>query len=536
MSSVTYQTRVPSTLISFCEAMSGLMSRIERNLYRDLSAGRSRTELKREYQKLYKINARQFNGAYAVISGKIASRKECLQRQIDNRISTIKGLEKVVKTWQKLLKDTAPGAKVKKTSCPRRKDLWACCPLFYGERTPRQQLAFRLHQKKRRLAALKNKLERLKISKPSLIFGGHKLWNAQYNLEANGYSSHKDWLNDWQASRNSQFTFVGSKDETAGFQICQLTVSGSIKIRVPEALESQFGTYVAADGLNFSYGAEDIRYALENNQALTYRFVHKNENWYVFVTVDRLEVPLQTHRRNGAIGVDLNPGKIGWSYCNAEGNLKSHGQFPVNFQDRSNKQIEAALGDVCAQLVLLAETWQCPIVIEKLDFGRKKASLREKGWRYARMLSNFAYSKFDSMLTSRCESYGIQLLHVNPAYSSRIGLVKYLKMYGLSSDTAAALVLARRALRHSERVQALYASDLTVNRSKHVWSFWRTLGRVLPQRRHEFYHFRVANSESVVNLLVESVTAEGISGKPKGTSDCERDSHARIVDATVPST
>ena len=67
MSSVTYQTRVPSTLISFCEAMSGLMSRIERNLYRDLSAGRSRTELKREYQKLYKINARQFNGAYAVI-------------------------------------------------------------------------------------------------------------------------------------------------------------------------------------------------------------------------------------------------------------------------------------------------------------------------------------------------------------------------------------------------------------------------------------------------------------------------------------
>ena len=33
-----------------------------------------------------------------------------------------------------------------------------------------------------------------------------------------------------------------------------------------------------------------------------------------------------------------------------------------------------------------------------------------------------------------------------------MGLVKYLKLYGMSSDTAAAIVLARRAMRLSERI------------------------------------------------------------------------------------
>ncbi len=94
------------------------------------------------------------------------------------------------------------------------------------------------------------------------------------------------------------------------------------------------------------------------------------------------------------------------------------------------------------------------LVIEKLDFGSKKARLREHGKRYAKMLSSFAYSKFGELVHSKAQLAAIQVIEVNPAYSSLIGMVKFMSLYGLNSGTAAALVLARRSLRLSERLQA----------------------------------------------------------------------------------
>lgn len=393
---------------------------------------------------------------------------------------------------------------------------------------------WKIHQKKRKLESLKSRLAQVKAIAPKLIFGSRKLWNAQFNLEANGYSNHDEWLKDWQSARESQLVFVGSKSETSGCSICQLEKSGHIKIRVPQCLEATFGEYVEAENVHFSYGQETINYALGKPQALTYRFVRKNEQWYIFCTTDRPEIPYQSHRRNGMIGVDLNPGVVGWAYCDAEGNLKAKGQFKVNLQDKSSNQTKDALGQVCVQMVLLAEKYQCPITIETLDFSRKKAGMKEQGVRYSRMLSNFAYDQFDAMLSGRCSNRGIELIHVNPAYSSKIGVAKFMSMYGLSSDTAAAFVLARRALRKSERIPAKYASCLPVDKHKHVWSFWNAFGKKLQGLpRHSYYHPRGANSAIVVILLDEPKPKRSgrSTRKPKGTSISGRDSLTRIVDS-----
>ncbi|ELR99663.1 hypothetical protein GLO73106DRAFT_00035150 [Gloeocapsa sp. PCC 73106] len=136
--------------------------------------------------------------------------------------------------------------------------------------------------------------------------------------------------------------------------------------------------------------------------------------------------------------------------------------------------------------------------------------------RYSRMLSNFAYSTITEMLDSRANKYGIQIVKFNPAYSSFIGLCKYLKMYGLSSDTAAALVLARRMFRYSERIPANLASLVPVDTSKHIWSFWNKVKKKLGHlKRHDFFK-GVANSQTEVNLSDE-VQARS-HRKPRGTS------------------
>jgi len=73
------------------------------------------------------------------------------------------------------------------------------------------KLRFTLHQKQRKLATLKDRLLTLKKKKPSIVFGGKKLWYAQFNLKENGYSSHEEWLKDWQKSPSAQFTLEGKK-------------------------------------------------------------------------------------------------------------------------------------------------------------------------------------------------------------------------------------------------------------------------------------------------------------------------------------
>ncbi len=221
MTSVTYQTLVPSELTEFCEAMAQLFSQIEKDLYQAISREESLNDLKRSYQLKSGINARQFNSIRASIKGKISSRLQCHQRQLSELKLKISALEKSIKAKVKKLKKTAP-------SCGLGRN-----------RSLKSQLRFSLHQKRRQLVRLRDKLASLSRDKPSLIFGGYKLWKAQFNLEENGYKAHEQWRDDWRQRRNSQFMLVGSKDETAGCQNCQLSDEGNLKIRVPYVLTSE---------------------------------------------------------------------------------------------------------------------------------------------------------------------------------------------------------------------------------------------------------------------------------------------------------
>jgi hypothetical protein len=86
-------------------------------------------------------------------------------------------------------------------------------------------------------------------------------------------------------------------------------------------------------------------------------------------------------------------------------------------------------------------------------------------------------------------------------------MTKFMSMYGLSSDTAAAFVLARRALRKSERVPANLARFLPEDRSRHSWSYWNSLKKKFGViNRHDLFDFNAANRGMVVTLVDEPVS------------------------------
>ena len=69
------------------------------------------------------------------------------------------------------------------------------------------------------------------------------MWRKQYNLEANGYTNHAEWLKDWRATRSDEFFVLGSKDETAGCQLCVATVADdgslTLRLRLPDCLAGE---------------------------------------------------------------------------------------------------------------------------------------------------------------------------------------------------------------------------------------------------------------------------------------------------------
>ena len=143
---------------------------------------------------------------------------------------------------------------------------------------------------------------------------------------------------------------------------------------------------------------------------------------------------------------------------------------------------EPQLGDAVASVVEYAWEVGKPIVIERLDFRQKKASLEGESRRYSRMLSSFSYGKIKAYFLSRGYRQGVEIRRVNPAYSSVIGRVKFMERYGLTVHQAAALVLARRLLGCSERIPRRRVCPagngghvaFTVparKRVKHVWTY-----------------------------------------------------------------
>ena len=341
-----------------------------------------------------------------------------------------------------------------------------------------------------------------------LCFGAKRRWRKQHDLEANGYGSHEEWLRDWRGARSDEFFVLGSRDETAGCQLCVAAVADdgtlTLRLRMPDCLAGQHGKHLTIQGVRFAYGHEQVLAALQSNaeysayrrqhgekaaratglgQAISYRFKRDAKGWRVFATTEMMDVAGVTDQRLGAIGVDVNADHLAVAETDASGNCVQAWRVPLVTYGKSRHQAEALIGDAVASVVQYAKEAGKPVVIEKLDFRQKKANLEGQSRKYSRMLSSFSYGKVKAYVISRGYREGVEVHQVNPAYSSVIGRVKFMERYGLSIHQAAALVLARRLLGCSERIPRRRVCPVSNGghvaftvparkRVKHVWTYW----------------------------------------------------------------
>jgi len=443
-------------------------------------------------QNNYEISKRHANGVISHAKGAVDSAKECRT----NHIKTLTGKLKSISDWIKKAE-----TKLKNAQKFYRKKNWqhsksGCVfPLSYSlqyRNTNWQYLRFQIHNKKRRRNHLRKQIEHLKKA-PVRAAG----------LNAGTRSGIARLV---KVPRHQVF-IVGSKDESYGNQVCQWD-GKVLKFRVPGCLEVRHGEYVESIIGNF----DRKNNRLPPTGAKTWHYYLKDGKWCIAVQFTPSPVDqVSRHSSYGCIGIDMNPGSIGWAYVDKDGNLKAHGQIPLQMGLPKGQQ-SAQIVDACLQLATIAATFACPVVCEHLDFSTKKELLRERGRKYARMLSSWAYSRFYKLLASILSNRGINLMPVNPAYTSVIGLVKYARQYGLASDEAAAIAIARRGMRLKEKLPSAITAYLDVKSGKHVWHWWSKLNNLIKKSseirgRHSYYDITVSNWESLVKPPVEVTKA-----------------------------
>jgi IS605 OrfB family transposase len=478
MTTKTFTTLAPDLLYEFL-ADYGVISSVAAQRALDLFQQKTgKSKVNSILQQEFGLLKRHANSIISHVEGAIRSARECHERHIKTIEGQIKSIKDDLKTREKRVKDYRKAKRSKRFKQSTIKD--ACWLRSKSRQTTQlQDDLFIIHQKKRRLNQLESKSLRLKKSSVSVNLGNPR----------------------------NNFMWVGSSDESLGNQIAQLDQNGVLKLRVPYCLEDKYGSWLEIAPIQFAYGSDVLRVNRNGSNTITFRFYAKDLMWYVAATIDVAEpIRHSLPRQYGCIGVDDNPDSIGWAYVDTDGNLKDKGQFKLTgdkqIVGKSADQVEAILADVAKDLVAIAIKYNCPIAVEKLDFSAKKNQLRERGRKYARMLSGFAYSKWNELLERRCVNNGIEKIGLNPTYSSSIGLMKFAALYGLSSDMAAGLTLARRAMRLSERVPSSYAFRFTSR--KHVWSSWHSLHTevVKVRRRHDFYFTTSLNRARKVTPMV----------------------------------
>ncbi|MDY7009123.1 MAG: transposase, partial [Cyanobacteriota bacterium] len=351
-----------------------------------------------------------------------------------------------------------------------------------------------LKSKIQKIASLKRKLKKLKnTERLHICFGSQKLFKAQHNLSENGYKTQEEWSDYWRKKRSGRFFCVGKSQPGGGtmLKVFPLKDDGlyQLQVQLPRPLQDKYGQKIklkfSVSNRNGRYRATDLDYAINSLKPITisiFRREHKQDNWYIHLSTYVPEIPVVHTIKNGCIGIDFNADSISVTYVKWDGNIEYLKEIPYKWKNQTTGQRLASMRNIVCQVVFLAEFFECAIAIESLDFTKKKAIARsEEGKVYNEMLVLLSTGMFREAILSRCRRFGVELIKVNPAFTSVIGMINYMGKYGLNSGTAAALVIGRRALKLSEKIPQCLLRPEDVN--KHDWSHWRRVASFIKLHR-----------------------------------------------------
>jgi IS605 OrfB family transposase len=333
-------------------------------------------------------------------------------------------------------------------------------------------------QKQRRCQHLRGELARVEQDRASgrlhVVEGGKRLAAKRHHLDAAGLTV-EQWHQTWTAAR-WRICANGSSDEPFGNLTITVTPAGQVSIRLPKPLEhlanAPRGRFALTGVAVFSHRGDQWAERITGGNSISYTITRQPGRGGVYLTgswaipalphwVGREDCRPGTdvHARGPVVGVDLNDGHIAVRRLDAYGNPAGPAQHIDIDLSGPRSRRDAQVRHAITQLVHYTRRHGITtIAIEDLNFADARATGREtmgrgqRGKRFRKTVAGIPTAVFRSRLAAMTAHAGIDLLAVNPAYSSIWGGQHWQHPYrNVTRHQVAATVIGRRAQGFSAR-------------------------------------------------------------------------------------
>ena len=386
--------------------------------------------LLKKFMADYKISRRTANSILKDVQGRIKALAELKKYEVSQKKEKIKKLKEEIGKLDKKISEFQE--KMKSKIKVNHFKYWNL----------KKSRAF----KKMKLNKFQMRLEQLKWQMEA---GNYKLCFGTKNL----LKSNKT---EFLLQRDSQMSYIGSKDETGRNQMFQLNYNNrnnqfEIKIRKDFGLDME-EKYVFGK-CYFNNHKNKLIEALKtkNSTPLTYSIVRKNGRYYLHCTFEyRIEdkSDFLTRKPYGTIGIDFNKGFLTVSETDRNGNLVKTDILKYRF-GKGNKT-QSDLENCISKILKKALETGKDVCFEDLNFKDTKSKTTkgktDKGKKYNNMLHSLAYSLYDKLITNMAFRNKVGIIKVNPAWTSWIAKNKFCDKMKLNIHIGASFVIARRGL------------------------------------------------------------------------------------------
>ena len=404
---------------------------------------RKKSEFNTLLQKKFNINKRMANSVICEVQGTYNALRELKWYQFSQLKTKVRKLYKKREKLEKkvfILKEKVKNNQLSSSS------------LKYYKR--QKAKIFFTNQKINRLRQrMGNVLKELQNKDLGVCFGSKKLFHAQYHLKENQLTSHKVWLEKFRRQRDNRSLFVGSKDEFRRNQLLQLTPivnsnkGNSFLIQLRKNTKDK--QYVRGI-CSFQYmGGKIAKLVLNQEHGVSYRIIFRGKKCYLqlMVVLEQEAKNCKTRKNFGTIGLDYNDGFIELAETNKTGNLIKLKHIGLEYHGTGNKA-KSEIREKVSTIIDYAISVGKDIVIEDLNFKETKAETEraesDNGKVYNKMIHAFDYSRYKKSFENCCFRRNVNLVEVNPAYTSKIAKQKYCKKKKLVIHQGASFVIARK--------------------------------------------------------------------------------------------
>jgi len=296
-----------------------------------------------------------------------------------------------------------------------------------------------------------------------LVFGSRELFEKLKKMHLIGKGREK-LRQKWEERRYGFLYSRGDKSKEGNLNLRLVNLDNQWHLRI----NLGNGEYVWAKVLRSAKREKDkwidlvwdLTQAERTGNWFPYMVRLKLKNGKIYAQISKEEKLPETTvtRENGVIDIDINayPFHLALASTSRDGNLEKYERISLNgLLDGNADKREYLSWQIAHQVMEIAKREGKAIVVENLEKipkGRRgdgMPKLRQK-------LQKWIYKGLLEKIEIVCKRNGVQLIKVNPAYTSIIGKLKYSPMLGIDKDVAGAYVIGRRGLGFEERLPKNY--------------------------------------------------------------------------------